>query len=128
MTEGEKEKMELVVIRPDEHDEFMTEEHCHILEVWNRDVDPDVSISRARVEPGMKTQKHSLSVDEKYLITSGSGNMYVGGGGPDLVTVGDLIVIPAGQTQWIENTDSEDLVFYCICTPRFIPASYKANE
>jgi mannose-6-phosphate isomerase-like protein (cupin superfamily) len=30
-----------------------------------------------------------------------------------------VVFIPAGVVQQITNTGSEDLVFYCICTPAF---------
>jgi mannose-6-phosphate isomerase-like protein (cupin superfamily) len=49
----------------------------------------------------------------------------VGNGQAD-VRPGDVVVIPAGVAQSIANTSARDLVFYCICTPRFTPACYEA--
>lgn len=43
-----------------ERAEFYTEERCWILESWNEEQDPAVSVARARVEPGVKTQLHML--------------------------------------------------------------------
>ena len=34
------------------------------------------------------------------------------------------MLIPAGVPQRITNSDASDLVFDCICTPRFMPAAY----
>ena len=44
---------------------------------------------------------------------------------PERVDPGDLVSIPAGAVQWIENTGDEDLVFYAICTPRFRMEAYR---
>ena len=58
-------------------------------------------------------------VDERYLIISGKGRVEVDGILPTEVETGDLVVIPAGKNQRIENIGDTDLLFYCICTPRF---------
>ena len=40
--------------------EFYTSEKCYITELSNTPDDPDVSIARARVEPGVTTRWHRL--------------------------------------------------------------------
>jgi mannose-6-phosphate isomerase-like protein (cupin superfamily) len=40
----------------------------------------------------------------------------------------DVVHIPAGVPQQICNTGSEDLVFLCICTPRFRMENYRELE
>jgi mannose-6-phosphate isomerase-like protein (cupin superfamily) len=115
--------VEARVVHPDEAAEFPTPERCAILETWR---DGDVSIARARVEPGVTTQLHSLDVAERYLIVSGTGVVSVGDVAPAEVGPGDAVVIPPGTSQRIENTGAVDLVFYCICTPPFRPESYTA--
>jgi mannose-6-phosphate isomerase-like protein (cupin superfamily) len=47
---------------------------------------------------------------------------------PTKVSVGDVIVIPAEASQKITNTGQTDLVFYCVCTPRFTEACYFDDE
>ena len=47
---------------------------------------------------------------------------------PTRVSVGDVIVIPAGTSQKITNTGKTDLEFYCVCTPKFIEACYFDDE
>jgi mannose-6-phosphate isomerase-like protein (cupin superfamily) len=39
-----------------------------------------------------------------------------------------VVVIPAGVSQQIQNEGQGDLVFYCICTPRFTPDCYEPLE
>ena len=41
---------------------------------------------------------------------------------------GDAALIPAGAAQRIENTGPGDLVFLCLCTPRFVPEGYRPLE
>ena len=60
-------------------DEFFTAEKCYITELSNSDDDPDLSIARARVEPGVTTHWHRLSgTIERYCIISGRGRMELG--------------------------------------------------
>ena len=37
------------------------------------------------------------------------------------IAAGDVVVIPAGVSQSIRNPGPRDLVFHCVCTPRFTP-------
>ena len=109
--------------------EFCTPERCFISEIWNSSEDENVSIARARVKPGVKTALHYLKgVDERYLITAGKGRVEVGDLPPAEVDVGDIVVIPAGTSQCITNIGKTDLVFYCVCTPRFKTDCYYSIE
>ncbi|MEY6431082.1 cupin domain-containing protein [Thioalkalicoccus limnaeus] len=112
--------------RPDEDDEYATAEGCAILETWNRPDDTRLSVARARVAAGATTRWHRLvDIDERYLIVAGRGRVEVGNLPPTVVQSGDLVHIPAGCRQRITNTGSDDLVFYALCTPRFVPAAYE---
>jgi len=113
------------IIKMNDENEFQTPERCWILETWNQSEDEKVSISRARVESGMKTQLHSLDgATERYLIVQGVGMVSVGRDRPTEVGPGDVVIIPEGTPQRIENTGKDDLVFYCVCSPRFSPECY----
>lgn len=115
--------------RADAVREFDTEERCAILEVANDADDGAVSIARARVRPGVTTAWHHLvDTDERYLVLSGHGRAEIGGRAPAEVAAGDVVRIPAGVAQRIENIGETDLVFYAICSPRFTPACYVALE
>jgi mannose-6-phosphate isomerase-like protein (cupin superfamily) len=106
--------------------ENYTYESCYIAENFR---DKAVSIARARVKQGITTQAHHLlGVDETYIITRGKGAVTVGELKPTEVGVDDVVYIPAGVSQKITNTGSGDLVFYCICTPKFTPECYVDEE
>ena len=104
--------------------EFLTRERCHIRELLNDPRVPRVSLARCRVEPGTTTELHSLSVDEWYVVESGGGRMELGGRPPFDIGPGDAVCIPAGTPQRVTNTGDEDLVFQCLCLPRFTPECY----
>jgi len=104
--------------------EFWTDERCFITELHNSDVSPDASLALARVEAGVTTQLHRLDgICERYIVRKGEGVLEVDGVKQKL-EVGDQFAIAAGAAQRIENTGGGDLEFYCLCTPRFFPASY----
>ena len=105
--------------------EFATEELCSIVEELNDPACPEVSLARARVAPGVTTRTHALrGTVERYVIRAGRGRVEVGGEVRD-VGPGDRVLIPAGVTQRISNTGDADLIFQCICTPRFLPENYE---
>ena len=109
-----------------EQSEFLIREGARIVELSNSPDDQDVSIARARVAPGVTTSMHRLrDVDERYVILEGTGRVTVGELPPADVSVGDVVRIPRNTTQAILNTGDSDLVFLCICTPRFTPACYE---
>lgn len=106
--------------------EFMTEERCSIVEISNSLDDPEVSIARARVAPGVTTRLHRLKgTAERYCILSGTGRMETGGIAPVDVFPGDIMLIPSMCSQRITNTGQEDLVFLAVCTPPFRPENYQ---
>jgi mannose-6-phosphate isomerase-like protein (cupin superfamily) len=120
--------MEPAVLKnPSASGETWTEERCFIVERWNHGTDPDVSLARARVPAGVTTARHALSVDERYVVETGRGRVEVGGMEAD-VGPGDVVLIPRGTLQRIRNLGAEDLVFLCICTPRFEPGGYQDHE
>jgi len=103
-----------------ESKEYFFEEGCFILEMLNTPSDPDVSIARARVEPGKTTRFHRLcGITERYVIQQGSGLVYMGDEAAQSVKAGSVVVIPAGVRQKIYNSGSDDLVFLAVCSPRF---------
>ena len=105
-----------------------TRERCFIHELLNSPDIPDVSVARARVEPGVTTELHALSVTEWYVIEAGQGLVRVGADSPRRVVPGDTVHIPAGRKQQITNTGGADLLFFCVCVPRFSTAAYTSFE
>jgi len=108
--------------------EVWTDERCFITELLNCDSQPEVSIGRTRVEPGVTTQLHQLSVFEWYVIETGQGLMRVGDAKPFAVGPGDTVTIPKHTPQQIENRGPEDLYFLCVCTPKFSQECYTSLE
>ena len=118
--------MKAEIIRAKSIDEYLKPERCYISENLSSE---KVSIARARVKPDVTTVAHRLKgTDEIYIITEGRGRVYVGNLDPAEVTVGDVVAIPAGTSQRITNVGKKDLVFYCICTPRFNAEFYVDEE
>ena len=118
----------LVKKRPLSRTEVWTRERCFITELVNSVAQPEVSLARARVEPGITTELHSLSVSEWYVIETGEGRMRVGDLEPFVVRPGDTIAVKPNTAQQITNSGSADLVFLCVCVPRFSRKCYKSLE
>ena len=115
------------VIKPFEPGaEFLIPEGCYINELSNDADDPDVSIARARLAPGVTTRWHRLAeIAERYVILEGRGRVEVGNLTPAEVRAGDVVLIPAGCRQRISNIGAGDLLFLAICTPRFVDQAYE---
>jgi len=108
--------------------EVYTGERCFVRELVNDAAWPEVSMARCRVERGVTTQRHALDVHEWYVLEQGTGRVMVGSSPDRVVGPGDVVGIPAGTPQCIANVGNNDLVFLCICAPRFRIAGYTALE
>ncbi|MGI9309112.1 MAG: cupin domain-containing protein [Gammaproteobacteria bacterium] len=109
--------------------EYLSEEGCYINELSNDADDPAVSIAQARVAVGDTTAWHRLTgIVERYVVISGTGLAEVSEAAPLPVGPGDVVIVPAGSRQRISNSGQNDLVFLCICTPRFEWQYYERLE
>jgi len=109
--------------------EYFTQEKCYITELSNTPDDPEISIARARVEPGVSTRRHRLKgVSERFFIISGKGLVEIGELSPQEVAAGDVMLIPSMCPQRITNTGKDDLIFLAICSPRFVQDAYEDIE
>ncbi|GJM08473.1 MAG: hypothetical protein DHS20C11_07490 [Lysobacteraceae bacterium] len=113
------------VIRGSQQSEYYFDERCYITEWLNVESSAQLSIARARVEPGVTTAWHQLTgITERYVVLSGQGLVAVG----DLettVSAGDVVIIPPDTRQRISNTcQQQDLIFLAICSPRFRVSAY----
>ncbi|MEJ2586085.1 MAG: cupin domain-containing protein [Deltaproteobacteria bacterium] len=117
------------VIPFDAGKEYYISEGCYLIELCNTPDDPDVSIARARVRPGVTTRRHRLSgTIERYVILEGRGRVSLGDHAARDVGPGDVVLIPALCSQRITNTGRKDLIFLAICTPRFVVQAYEDLE
>ena len=109
--------------------EALIDEGCFIAEWWNSDRDPDLSVARARVPPGVTTRWHLLDgTAERYLVLEGEGRVELGDDAAAPVGPLDVVLIPPGLRQRITNTGQADLVFLALCTPRFDADAYHEVE
>ena len=107
-----------------ESDEYWFEEGCFIKEQLNDPDHPKLSVVQARVPTEGITAWHCLKdTEERYVILDGEGLAEIGKKAFE-VSVGDVVVIPAGVAQRIKNTGSTDLRFLAICQPRFLVENY----
>lgn len=121
--------MTSAVVHPDPSAEFYTEERCFILESWNTADDDELSIARARVEPGVTTVWHAVDdTVERYLVFSGEATIEVDTLPPTRIGPGDVVVIAPGKKQRVTNAGTTDFVFYALCTPRFRQHAYRSLE
>jgi mannose-6-phosphate isomerase-like protein (cupin superfamily) len=121
--------MQARILKTPESDEYYFEEGCFILELSNSELDPQLSIARARVKTGMSTRLHRLSkLIERYVILSGVGSVEVADLPAQTVSAGNVVIIPPLCSQKITNTGEEDLVFLALCTPRFEKSFYEDIE
>jgi len=121
--------MKPAVRRPNDAIEYESAERCWILEVVNDVEDPACSIARARVAPGVATERHWLDgIAERYVIVSGRGCVEVGNLSRADVGPGDVVLIPPNVAQRITNVGAVDLIFYCVCTPRFEASAYRTGR
>ena len=118
--------MSALVLKANEAEEYYFDEGCYILELSNTSIDPEVSIARARVKPGVTTKLHRLKgVVERYVIISGNGLFDVPGAPTQNLAPGDVVIIPPMSPQSITNNCPEDLIFLAICSPRFTVDIYE---
>ena len=113
-----------VFFKDDVKEYFFTQEGCFIAEIMNTPLNEDLSIARARVKPGDATELHSLhGTTEIYYVLEGRGEVTVGDQNI-FVGVGDCVYIPPEIPQKIQNLGGTDLIFLCICQPRFERDNY----
>jgi mannose-6-phosphate isomerase-like protein (cupin superfamily) len=106
--------------------EFYTSEGCYITELCNSPADPEASIARARVAPGVATRWHRLQgISERYVILEGRGRMEVGDLPPTEIGPGDVVLIPPLCRQRITNIGAGELIFLCVCIPGFRTDAYE---
>lgn len=92
---------------------------CELLNPGNAREARDLrcSIAHAVIPAGESTLPHRLKkASELYYILSGEGRMHVGGEGQD-IRPGQVVLIPPGAVQFIENSGAGELTFLCIVEP-----------
>ena len=84
---------------------------------YPEEVSARYSIAHAMLAPGSASLPHTLlRSSEAYYILQGEGTMHVGNE-QERVTSGQLVYIPPGITQYIENCGAQELIFLAIVDP-----------
>ena len=78
------------------------------------------SIAHAHLPLGEASLPHRLDNDEVYVFLQGVGTFYLNGQARR-VGKNDLLWVPKGAEQYLENIGIEDLVFLCIVSPPWSP-------
>jgi mannose-6-phosphate isomerase-like protein (cupin superfamily) len=103
----------------------LTEERCWIREHLNHPDVPEASLARARVTAGTTTRWHRVGVLECYVVHEGHGRMELAGAEPFPIGPGQSVRIDPLRPQRVTALGPGDLVFDCVCVPRFRPELYE---
>jgi len=99
--------------------QFVANDGCSIRELLhpkNDAIEIPFSLAVAEVAPGGRTYRHRLAQVEVYYIVAGSGTVHIGDE-ERLICIGDAVLIPSNQVQWIQNTGREMLKFVVVVAP-----------
>lgn len=91
---------------------------CELMHPERMEKDPGVnySIAYVIVDPGEKSLRHRLSNSETYYVLEGSGMIYIDDI-PISLHKGKLVLVPANEIQYLENTGSSSLILLAIDQP-----------
>jgi mannose-6-phosphate isomerase-like protein (cupin superfamily) len=113
----------MVIRHFDECPEFVAGDHTLLRELLRPDpglVDARYSLAQGRLDPGLSSRRHLLTVSEVYYFLAGEGRMHVGGESA-AVRRGTVVAVPPNTEQWLENTGQEALEFLCLVDPAWTP-------
>ncbi|HEX8231450.1 MAG TPA: cupin domain-containing protein [Chloroflexia bacterium] len=74
------------------------------------------SIAQALLRPRGRSLPHRLTGSEVYYFLLGRGRLYIDDESSE-VEAGQIVYVPPGATQFVENSGDGDLVFLCIVDP-----------
>jgi mannose-6-phosphate isomerase-like protein (cupin superfamily) len=114
-----------------EVNEFLAGDHTRLREVLhpaNDGVELPYSLAHAFLEPGTSSLPHRLEKsDEAYFFLNGEGILTIDDQ-QHHVKAGDLVLVPAGALQHLENTGQDQLTFLCIVSPPWSEAEEKVEQ
>jgi mannose-6-phosphate isomerase-like protein (cupin superfamily) len=99
--------------------EFVAGDNCLLRELLhgpNENLAMRYSLAWAKVSVGATTWKHSMKTSEVYFILNGKGRVCINDEITEVEKY-DIIDIPPGAEQYIENIGEEELEFVCIVDP-----------
>ncbi len=88
-----------------------------IIHPQNDDVNLDYSLAHASLKPGESSLPHQLkSQSELYIFLKGIGKITIDGESQN-IKKGDIVLVPEGASQFVENQGDEAMGFLCIVSP-----------
>ncbi|NOY67075.1 MAG: cupin domain-containing protein [Gammaproteobacteria bacterium] len=109
---------------------YTTKDGSMIRELMHPDhhANKNQSLAEATIPSGTKTELHlHRSSEEIYYVISGAGMMTLGMKVFEIV-VGDSVSISPLTAHCVENTNKEDLVILCACSPAYSHADTELLE
>jgi mannose-6-phosphate isomerase-like protein (cupin superfamily) len=103
--------------------EITAGDQTRLRELLHPDRDPAeirYSLAVAWLASGARSRAHKLKTSEVYYLVRGTGVMHIGDDAAK-VTAGDLVYMPPGSVQWLENSGKEGIEFLCIVDPAWRP-------
>ncbi len=100
-------------------EEFTAGDHTLLRELLHPDkatLELRYSLAQASLKPRRTSTPHALTTSEVYYVLEGVGVMHIDEESRE-VSPGDVVYIPPGARQYIENAGTEDLKFLCIVDP-----------
>lgn len=104
----------------EEAHEFLAGDKTHLREILHPHKDTSAkigySLAHARLTAQTSSLPHRLASSEVYYILGGEGVIHI-----DTKSVsikkGDVVYVPPGSLQSVDNTKDDDLIFICIVEP-----------
>ena len=86
------------------------------------------SLAHASLEVGKRSVRHRLEDRiEVFIFLEGEGTAFVGSETTP-VKVGDILLVPAGEEQYLQNTGTTTMRFLCIVSPPWTKESEEITE
>lgn len=99
---------------------FLAGDHTQLIEVLhpkNDPIDLSYSLAHAVLLPDTASLVHVLKESsETYFVLQGEGRIYIDEE-QQTIRKGDIVLVPKGSRQYVENTGIQSLEMLCICSP-----------
>jgi mannose-6-phosphate isomerase-like protein (cupin superfamily) len=98
-----------------------------VLHPKNDPVEIGYSLAEARLAPGKSSYPHLLQrQSELYIFVQGTARVHIGQE-QCMAKAGEIVLVPAGAEQYVENVGAEELIFYCVVNPPWSEADEQVS-
>jgi mannose-6-phosphate isomerase-like protein (cupin superfamily) len=85
------------------------------------------SLAHAILSPGSRSLSHRLRGSEVYYVLRGRARIHIDGE-IDEIRAGQVVYVPPGAAQFVENMGDEELSFLCIVAPAWRAADEEVGD